>query len=99
MEPNLPPPPPDEKKPINWPVVVNLGLLVCGVILFRGSVTPLSVFIAALVVVNVSAALLTLLLGRKHWVAAFVLSALLLPLIGLGLCALLIKTSGLGHGH
>lgn len=93
------PPPPNEKKPINWPIVVNLVLLVGAVGLLRGQLGPLGAVIGFLILVNTLAAVLAGIFNRLHWVAAFVLSALLVPLIGLGLCALFIKNNGLGHGH
>ena len=95
-----PPPPPNEKKPTNWPVLVNLVALVGAVVLLRdepGALVPVIVF---LMLVNVLAAVLAGLFNRLHWVAAFALSALLVPLIGLGTCALIIQMNGglhLGH--
>ncbi len=102
-EPNLPPnepPPPNEKKPVNWPIALNLALLVGAVVFYRGELGALGFVIIALILVNGFAAMLTSFFGRLHWVAAFVLSALLVPLIGFGLCALYISANGgLGGGH
>ena len=97
MEP-LATPPPGEKKPINWPIAVNLLLLLAAIVYERGEVGSMGVVIIALVLINGSAAVLTRLFGRLHWVAAFMLSALLVPLIGFGLCALYISANGGLHG-
>ena len=98
MEPT--PPPPKEKKPVNWPIALNLVLLLAAVVYHRGEPGSLGVVVVALVLINGMAALLTSFFGRLHWVAAFVLSALLVPLIGFGLCALIIEVNGgLGGGH
>ena len=92
--------PPSKKKPINWPIAVNLGLLVVAVVLYRGEPGSVGVVVVALVLINGMAALLMGLFGRLHWVAAFVLSALLVPLIGFGLCILVIEANGgLLGGH
>ena len=99
MEPGpVPPPPPNGKKPINWPIAVNLLLLLAAVAYVRGEVGQLGVVIIILVLINGCAAMLTSFFGRLHWVAAFVLSALLVPLIGFGLCALYISANGGLHG-
>ena len=72
MEP-LPTPPPEEKKPINWPIAVNLLLLLAAVVYMRGELGGLGVVIIALVLINGFAAMLTSFFGRLNWVAAFVL--------------------------
>lgn len=101
MEPlPTPPPLPKGKKPVNWPIAVNLLLLLAAVVYMRGELGGLGVVIIALVLINGFAAMLTSFFGRLNWVAAFVLSALLVPLIGFGLCALYISANGgLGGGH
>lgn len=99
MEPSpAPTPPPKGKKPINWPIALNLLLLLAAVVYLRGELGPLGLVIIALVLINGFAAMLTSFFGRLHWVAAFVLSALLVPLIGFGLCALYISANGGLHG-
>jgi hypothetical protein len=98
MEPN--PTPPPKKPALMWPVGVNLLLLLAAAVYARGNAAFISSAIAALVVVNLFAALLLAFFSRMHWVVAFVLSAVLLPLIGLGLCAVIISMNGgLGGGH
>ena len=88
-------PPPKQKKSLLWPVAINLGLLVL-IAGFTGiNAEALAIGVAALAVVNTIAAVG--LSGRMHYVVAFVFSALVVMLVGLGICALLF--SGVGGQH
>ena len=95
---SLPTPPPEDKKPLLWPVAVNLVALV-GISAFLGSSAQVvASTILTLAVVNLFAALLVSRFHRLNWVFAFLLSALLLPLIGFGVCAAYIMMRGGIHG-
>jgi hypothetical protein len=95
MEP-LPTPPPEEKKPINWPMAVNLGLVVLNFLLTR-SISSVLVAVLVLAVVNGIAAALLSLFNKMRWVTAFILSALLVLLIGLGICGLILSNLHVDH--
>jgi cytochrome c oxidase subunit IV len=97
MEAN-PTPPPGEKKPLLWPIVVNLAALVGLAVYFGSNAAAISSAILALVILNLCAALLMSRFKRLNWAIAFLLSALLLPLIGFGLCAAFIAANGGLHG-
>ncbi|MFD1470557.1 hypothetical protein ACFQ48_20185 [Hymenobacter caeli] len=60
---------------------------------------PVVIFgaVVGLAVINGIAALLMAMSGKLNWVAAFLLSALLVFIIGLGICGLML--SGLGSMH
>ena len=93
-----PPAPPTPNKPLLWPIVVNLVALVGINMALGSSAATVASTIIGLVVVNLLAALLVSRFNRLNWVVAFLLSALLLPLIGFGLCALYIQLNGGLHG-
>ncbi|WP_345058107.1 hypothetical protein [Hymenobacter glaciei] len=96
MEPSPQPLPP--KKPLLWPIVINLMALIAINIALGGGAGTVASAILGLTVVNLLAALLVSRFNRLNWVVAFLLSALLLPLIGFGLCALVIQLNGGLHG-
>ncbi|MBO2012619.1 hypothetical protein [Hymenobacter negativus] len=96
MEPSTPPPAPDNKKPINWPIAINLGLLLLNFLLTR-SLSNVAISIVVLAVINGIAAVMLSLFGKMRWVTAFILSALLVLLIGLGLCALALSNLHINH--
>ncbi|TDN40431.1 hypothetical protein E4631_11140 [Hymenobacter sp. UV11] len=99
-EPQLPPPAPEEKKAVSWPLVLNLGLLLVVAGFSGGDVGAISSSVFGLVIINGLAALIVSISGgRMHYVIAFVLSCLALLLIGLGVCALIISNAGFGGGH
>lgn len=91
------PKPPDGKKPLNWPIAVNLGLLLMVAISSGADPAALGVAVLVLAFINGVAAFLTSMFGSLNWVLAFALSALLILLIGLGICALMLQ--GLHGGH
>jgi len=95
MEPNTPPTSPDNtNKQLTWPLVVNLSLLVLSVVLDGGKLSSLPFTVIGLAVINGLAAFILHLAGKRmHYVVAFLLSCLVLLLIGGGLCALLIASS------
>ena len=95
MEP-LPTPPPEEKKLINWPIAVNLGLLVLN-FLFTRSISSVLVSVLVLAVVNGIAAVMLSSFNKMRWVTAFILSALLVLLIGLGICGLILSNLHVNH--
>lgn len=97
MEPT-PTSPSNGKRPLLWPIIVNLAVLVgINIDLGGGTETTVSIIIA-LVFVNLLAALLVSRFNRLNWVIAFLLSALLLPLIEFGVCAAFIAANGGIHG-
>ncbi len=99
-EPQLPPPAPEEKKAVSWPLMLNLGLLLLVVGFSGGDVGVISSCVLGLVVINGLAALIVSISGgRMSYVIAFVLSCLALLLIGLGVCALLLSNMHLGGMH
>ena len=99
-EPQLPPPAPEKKKLITWPIGLNLGLLLLLVGFSGGEVGVISSGVFGLVIINGLAALIVSLSGgRMHYVIAFILSCLVLLLIGLGVCALLLSNMGTGGMH
>ena len=59
--------------------------------------TSLGIAVLALAFINGIAAFLVSIFGGLNWVLAFALSALLLLLIGLGICGLMLQ--GLHGGH
>ena len=99
-EPQLPPPTPEKKPLITWPIGLNLGLLLVVVGFSGGDVGAIASSVLGLVVINGLAALIVSLSGgRMHYVIAFLLSCLALLLIGLGVCALLLSNIGKGGMH
>ena len=97
MEPlSTPPPPPEDKKPINWPIAVNLGLLVLN-FLFTRSIGSVLIAVLVLAVVNGIAAVMLSSFNKMRWVTAFILSALLVLLIGLGICGLILSNLHINH--
>ncbi|AMR25960.1 hypothetical protein A0257_01835 [Hymenobacter psoromatis] len=97
-EPQLPPPAPEDKKTVSWPLILNLGLLLLVVGFSGGEVGVISSSVLGLVVINGLAALIVRISGgRMSYVIAFVLSCLALLLIGLSVCALLLSNMGGMH--
>ena len=97
MEPlPTPPPLPKGKKPVNWPIAVNLGLLVLN-FLFTRSISSVLVAVLVLAVVNGIAAVMLSSFNKMRWVTAFILSALLVLLIGLGICGLILSNLHVNH--
>ena len=90
-------PTPPEKKSFTWPLAINLGLLVVAALLTGADPGGLAVAVIALFLVNVVAASIMAIFGRMGYVLAFVLAALLILLIGLGICALLLSNMGSMH--
>jgi hypothetical protein len=90
-------PPPNEKKPYFWPIALNLGLLVLAALATRAEPGVLGIVVLILVVINTVAAIIMSLSGRMHYVVAFILSALLIGLIGFGVCALMLSNMGGMH--
>lgn len=95
MQPQVPPP--DGKKPLFWPIALNLGLLVLAAISSGAEPGVLGIMVLVLVVINTVAAGIMALSGRIHYVLAFVLSALVIGLIGFGACFLMLSNMGGGH--
>jgi len=91
------PTPPNGKKPLFWPIALNLGLLVLAAISTGAEPGVLGILVLALVVVNSIAAAIVSFSGRIHYVVAFILSALLIGLIGFGVCALMLSNMGGMH--
>lgn len=97
-EPQLPPPPPEGKRTITWPIGLNLGLLLLIIGFSGGDVGAISSSVVGLVVINgLTALIVSLSGGRVHYVLAFILSCLALLLIGFGVCALLLTNMGSMH--
>lgn len=82
--------PPEEKKPINWPIAVNLGLLVLTFML-TGSLGSVVTSILVLAVINGIAAVMLTSFNQMRWVTAFILSGLQVLLIGLSICGLILS--------
>jgi hypothetical protein len=57
----------------------------------------LGIVVLVLVVINTVAAIIMSFSGRMHYVVAFILSALLIGLIGFGVCALMLSNMGGMH--
>ncbi|MVN77341.1 hypothetical protein GO988_13480 [Hymenobacter sp. HMF4947] len=94
----LPPPSPEGKKPITWPIVLNLGLLLVVAGFSGGDAGAIASGVFGLVIINgLAAIIVSFSKGRVHYVIAFVLSVLALLLIGLGVCALLLSNMGNMH--
>lgn len=89
--------PPDGKKPFFWPIALNLGLLLLAALATGANPGALGIVVLVLVVINTVAAVMMSFAGRMHYVVAFVLSALLLGLIGFGVCALMLSNMGGMH--
>jgi len=92
-----PTPRPDGKKPFSWPLALNLGLLVLAALLTGANPGALAIVVVVLAVINGIAAVITSISGKMNYVVAFILSALLVLLIGLGICALLLSNMGGMH--
>ena len=86
------------KKTLTWPIAVNLAVLVGINVVRGGGMATVVSTIVGLMLVNLLAALLVSRFNRLNWVVAFLLSALLLPLIGFGACAAYIAMNGGLHG-
>ena len=91
------PTPPNQKKSYFWPIALNLGLLVLAALLSGAEPGVLGIAVLVLVVINSIAAAIMSFAGRMHYVVAFLLSALLIGLIGFGVCALMLSNMGGGH--
>ncbi len=91
------PTPPNEKKPFSWPLALNLGLLVLAALATGADPGALAIVVVVLAVINAIAAGITALSGKMHYVVAFILSTLLVLLIGLGICALMLSNMGGMH--
>jgi len=91
------PTPPNSKKSFTWPVVLNLGLLLLAALATKAEQSLLGIVVLVLVVINTVAATIMSLAGRMHYVVAFILSALLIGLIGFGVCALMLSNMGGMH--
>jgi uncharacterized membrane protein len=91
------PTPPNERKPFSWPLALNLGLLVLAALLTEADPGALAIAVVVLAVINGIAAAIMSSSGKMNYVVAFILSALLVLLIGLGICALLLSNMGNMH--
>ncbi|HET9503799.1 MAG TPA: hypothetical protein VFO93_09670 [Hymenobacter sp.] len=91
------PTPPTPKKSFTWPIALNLGLLVLAALATGAEPSLLGIMVLVLVVINTVAAIIMSFAGRMHYVVAFVLSALLIGLIGFGVCALMLSNMGGMH--
>jgi uncharacterized membrane protein len=91
------PTPPNERKPFSWPLALNLGLLVLAALLTEADPAALAIAVVVLAVINGIAAVIMSSSGKMNYVVAFILSALLVLLIGLGICALLLSNMGNMH--
>jgi len=89
--------PPNEKKPYFWPIALNLVLLVLAALLTGANPNVLGAVVLVLVLINSIAAAIVSFSGRVHYVVAFILSALLIGLIGFGVCALMLSNLGSMH--
>jgi len=90
-------PPPNGEKPYFWPIALNLGLLVLAALGSGANPNVLGAVVLVLVLVNSIAAAIMSFSGRVHYVVAFILSALLIGLIGFGVCALMLSNLGSMH--
>ncbi len=91
------PTPPTPKRSFTWPIALNLGLLVLAALATGAEPSLLGIMVLVLVVINTVAAIIMSFAGRMHYVVAFVLSALLIGLIGFGVCALMLSNMGGMH--
>ena len=91
------PPPPNGKKAYFWPVALNLGLLLLVAVLSEAEPAVMAGAVLALAIVNGVAAFVMSVSGKIDYVVAFLLSGLVIFLIGLGICGLML--SGLGSMH
>ena len=91
------PTPPNPKRSFTWPIALNLGLLVLAALATGAEPGALGIVVLVLVVINTVAAIIISFSGRMHYVVAFILSALLIGLIGLGVCALMLSNMGGMH--
>ena len=90
-------PTPNGKKSYSWPIALNLGLLILAALITGGDAGALAIVVLVLAVINGIAAVITSISGKMNYVVAFILSALLVLLIGLGICALLLTNMGGMH--
>ena len=91
----LPPAKPEKKNTITWPLGINLGILVLVAAFSGADIDFLSGAISVLVLINgVAGVILVLSKHRMHYALAFFLSALLLLLIGAGICGLMLSNLG-----
>jgi len=91
------PTPPNPKRSFTWPIALNLGLLVLAALATGAEPGALGIVVLVLVVINTVAAIIMSFSGRMHYVVAFILSALLIGLIGFGVCALMLSNMGGMH--
>ncbi|WP_125916687.1 hypothetical protein [Hymenobacter coccineus] len=88
---------PNGKSPKTWLIGVNLGLMLLVAVLSQGEPVVLAGTVVALAVINGIAAFLMAVSGKLNWVTAFLLSALLVFIIGLGICGLMLSNLGGMH--
>ena len=89
--------PTPDKKPINWPIAVNLGILLLIAVLSGGEFGLVTGAIPVLLIINGVAAIIMKISGRINWFFAFILSVLLLMIIGAGICGLMLSNLGSMH--
>jgi uncharacterized membrane protein len=70
---------------------------VLAVLLTDADPGALAIVVVVLAVINGIAAVIMSISGKMHYVVAFILSALLVLLIGLGICTLLLSNMGSMH--
>lgn len=79
--------------------MVNLGILLLVAVLSGGGFGMVTWAIPVLLIINGVAAVIMKISGRINWFFAFVLSTLLLALIGAGICGLILANLNLGSMH
>jgi hypothetical protein len=89
--------PPTPNKSLSWPIALNLGCLLLAALITQADPGALGIVVLVLVVINTVAVIIMSLSGRMHYVVAFILSALVIGLIGFGVCALMLSNMGGGH--
>lgn len=92
-----PQPPPPEKKSFVWPLAVNLSLLVVAALFTGANPTGMAIAVGLLFAINIVAAIIMGIAGSMDYVLAFALAALLVLLIGAGICALMLSNMGGMH--
>lgn len=86
-----------EKKSFVWPLAVNLSLLVVAALFTGANPAGMAIAVGLLFVINTVAAIIMGVSGSMGYMLAFALAALLVLLVGLGICALILSNLHVNH--
>lgn len=85
------PAPPSKERRFIWPLLINLSLLVLAVAKDDGDSTIFFSIVGLIIINGIAALIIYFSKGAMHFVRAFLLSCLLIALIGLGICGVMLS--------